>query len=33
MFELEYLRSGGIKKDGVNADLVLHDSPNFKYPH
>ena len=33
VFEVEYLWSGWVKKDGVNANLVLCDSPNFRYSH
>ena len=33
VFEVEYLWNGWVKKDGVNVNLVDHDSPNFKYPH
>ena len=32
MFEVEYLWNGWVKKDGVNANLVQYDLPNFKYP-
>ena len=32
MFEVEYLWTGWVKKDGVNANLVLCDWPNFRYP-
>ena len=31
MFEIEYLWKGWVKKDGVNANLVLCDMPNVKY--
>ena len=30
VFEVEYLCNGPVKKDGVNANLVSYDSPNFK---
>ena len=33
MFEVEYLCDEWVKKDGVNANLVQYDWPNFKYPH
>ena len=29
VFEVEYLLNSWVKKDGVNANLVLYDSPNF----
>ena len=31
VFEVEYLWNGWVKKDGVNANPVLCDLPNFKY--
>ena len=33
VFEVEYLCDEWVKKDGVNANLVQYDWPNFKYPH
>ena len=33
MFEAEYLRNEWVKKDGVNANLLWYDLPNFGYPH
>ena len=33
VFEVEYLWNGWVKKDGINANLVLCDWPNFKFPH
>ena len=33
MFEVEYLCDGRAKKDGVNANLVLCDWPNFRHPN
>ena len=33
VFEVEYLYNGWVKKDGVNANLVLCDWPNFRHPH
>ena len=32
MFEEENLCNGWVKKDGVNANLVFCDWPNFRYP-
>ena len=32
MFEVGHLCNGWVKKDGVTANLVLSDWPNFKYP-
>ena len=32
MFEVEYLRNGWVKKDGINANLVQRNLHNFKYP-
>ena len=31
-FEVEYLWNGWVKKDWVNANLVLSDLHNLKYP-
>ena len=33
VFEVEYLCNEWVKKDGVNANLVQYDWPNFKYLH
>ena len=33
VFEVEYLCDEWVKKDGVNANLVQYDWPNFKYLH
>ena len=33
MFEVEYLWNGWVKKDGVNANQVLCDWPNFRNPY
>ena len=33
VLKVEYLWNGWVKKDGVNANLVLSDSPNFRYAH
>ena len=33
MSEVEYLWNGSVKKNGVNANLVLHDCSNFRYHH
>ena len=32
VFEVKYLCSGWVKMDRVNANLVLYDWPNFRYP-
>ena len=32
VFKVEYLRNGWVKKDGVRANVVLCDWPNFRYP-
>ena len=31
VFEVEYLWNGSVKKNGVNANVVVYDSPNLKY--
>ena len=31
MFKVEYFLNGSVKKDGVNANLILCNWPNFKY--
>ena len=33
MCEVEYLWKGGVKKDGVDVNLILYNWPNFKNPH
>ena len=33
VFEVKYLWKGSVKKNGVNANLVLCDWPSFRYPH
>ena len=33
VFEVEQLWNSGGKKDGINANIVLCDWPNFQYPH
>ena len=32
VFKVEYLWNGWVKKDGVNANPIFCDWPNFKYP-
>ena len=33
MFKVEYLLKCWVKKDGLNANLVLCDWPNLRCPH
>ena len=32
VFEVEYLGNECVKKERVNANVVLYDWPNFRYP-
>ena len=32
MYEVKYLCNGWVKKNGVNANLMLHNWRNFRYP-